>query len=329
MVWLQFLLSSAIVVATAVKLAEYGDVIAVRTRLGGLFVGTIFLAGATSLPELIASISSFRLGVPNLAAGNFFGSNMVNIVLLAGVDLFFYQVPLLRRVAVNHALTSTLATILMLVATISLFADIDLTIGWVGVDSLVIIGLYFSGMWLIQRENQSNTLAPAAVEPAAGFPSLTRGVVGFVIAAGILIAAVPLLVSASSEIAVLTGLGTGFIGTTLLSLVTSLPELVAVIAAIRLNALDLAVGNLLGSSVFNMLGLATADFFLTSGRFLGAIDTNFVLVGLLAMLLTNMALIGILARVERRFWFIELDSLAIVVVYLLGMALLYMRGIGI
>jgi cation:H+ antiporter len=267
--------------------------------------------------------------VPNLAAGNFFGSNMVNIVLLAGVDLFFYQVPLLRRVAVNHALTSTLATILMLVATISLFADIDLTIGWVGVDSLVIIGLYFSGMWLIQRENQSNTLAPAAVEPAAGFPSLTRGVVGFVIAAGILIAAVPLLVSASSEIAVLTGLGTGFIGTTLLSLVTSLPELVAVIAAIRLNALDLAVGNLLGSSVFNMLGLATADFFLTSGRFLGAIDTNFVLVGLLAMLLTNMALIGILARVERRFWFIELDSLAIVVVYLLGMALLYMRGIGI
>jgi cation:H+ antiporter len=329
MVWLQFLLSSAIVVATAVKLAEYGDVIAVRTRLGGLFVGTIFLAGATSLPELIASISSFRLGVPNLAAGNFFGSNMVNIVLLAGVDLFFYQVPLLRRVAVNHALTSTLATILMLVATISLFADIDLTIGWVGVDSLVIIGLYFSGMWLIQRENQSNTLAPAAVEPAAGFPSLTRGVVGFVIAAGILIAAVPLLVSASSEIAVLTGLGTGFIGTTLLSLVTSLPELVAVIAAIRLNALDLAVGNLLGSSVFNMLGLATADFLLTSGRFLGAIDTNFVLVGLLAMLLTNMALIGILARVERRFWFIELDSLAIVVVYLLGMALLYMRGIGI
>jgi cation:H+ antiporter len=329
MIWLQFLLSSAVVVATAVKLAEYGDVIAVRTKLGGLFVGTIFLAGATSLPELVASISSFQLGVPNLAAGNFFGSNMVNIVLLAGVDLFFYQVPLLRRVAVNHALTSTLATILMLVATISLFADIDLTIGWVGVDSLVIIGLYFSGMWLIQRENQANVLAPAAVEPGAGFPSLTRGVVGFVIAAGILIVAVPFLVSASSEIAALTGLGTGFIGTTLLSLVTSLPELVAVIAAIRLNALDLAVGNLLGSSVFNMLGLATADFFLTSGRFLGAIDANFVLVGLLAMLLTNMALIGILARVERRFWFIELDSLAIVVVYVLGMALLYVRGIGV
>ena len=58
MVWLQFLLSSAVVVYAAIKLAEYGDIIAVRTRLGGLFVGTIFLAGATSLPELIASISA-------------------------------------------------------------------------------------------------------------------------------------------------------------------------------------------------------------------------------------------------------------------------------
>lgn len=99
--------------------------------------------------------------------------------------------------------------------------------------------------------------------------------------------------------------------------------------AVRLNALDLAVANLLGSSVFNMLGLAFSGFFLTSGRFLGAIDMDFVLVGLLAMLLTNIALVGILARVERRFLFIELDLLAIVVVYLLGMPLLYMCGIGI
>ncbi|MBK7894248.1 MAG: hypothetical protein IPJ90_05065 [Anaerolineaceae bacterium] len=71
MVWIQFLLSSAVVVYAAIKLAEYGDIIAVRTKLGGLFVGTIFLAGATSLPELIASISAFQSGYPNLAAGNF------------------------------------------------------------------------------------------------------------------------------------------------------------------------------------------------------------------------------------------------------------------
>ena len=102
----------------AYKLAEYGDVIAVRTRLGGLLVGTVLLAAATSLPELLASVSAFRQGVPNLAAGNFFGSNMVNVLMLAVVDLLTTRVPLLRRVAVGHALTATLASTLMIVAAI-------------------------------------------------------------------------------------------------------------------------------------------------------------------------------------------------------------------
>ena len=60
---------AAIVVVVADRLAKYGDVIAVRTNLGGLLVGTIFLAAATSLPEFITAISAFRAGAPDLAAG--------------------------------------------------------------------------------------------------------------------------------------------------------------------------------------------------------------------------------------------------------------------
>lgn len=330
MVWILFLASSAIVVLAAIKLAEYGDVIAVRTKLGGLFVGTIFLAGATSLPEFIASISSFRSGVVNLAAGNFFGSNMTNIVLLAVIDLTHRQTPLLRRVAASHSLTASLATVLMLTAVIAMIADIDLAIGWVGGSSFIIIGLYIAGMWLIQRENQATAMrAPIVMEPADDFPSLRRGVIGFVIAAAVLMVAVPQLVNSSVGIAEITGLGTGFVGTALLSLVTSLPELVAATAAMRLGSFDLAVGNLLGSNVFNMFGLAISDFFLLDGAFLSLIDDTFVLVGLLGILLTNMALIGNLARVERKFLFFELDSLAILLVYLSGMYLLFIRGVGI
>jgi cation:H+ antiporter len=332
MVWLQFLLSAAVVVVAAVKLAEYGDIIAVRTNLGGLFVGTIFLAGATSLPELVASISSFQAGVPNLAAGNFFGSNMVNMLLLALVDLVNYQVPLLRRVAISHALTAALAGILMLVAVIFILAEVNVTIGWVGLESLLLIALYFGGIWLVQREN-TTAAAPSAIvpatAPAAGFPSLRRGVIGFSLAAAVLLVVVPLLVDSSNAIATITGLGTGFIGTSLLSLVTSLPELLAALAAVRLAAYDMAVGNLLGSNVFNMLGLSLADFFLLDGRFLGAIDPNFALVGLLGLLLTNLALVGTLARVERKILFIELDAVVIIVVYFLGMYLLFLRGIGV
>ena len=312
----------------AIKLAEYGDIIAVRTKLGGLFVGTIFLAGATSLPELVASISAFQAGFPNLAAGNFFGSNMVNMLLLALVDLINFQVPLLRRVAISHALTAALTSILMLVAIISIMDEVDLKIGWVGLDSLVIIGLYFGGIWLIQRESRTPTQPAPAAEPADDFPSLRRGLIGFFLSATALILIVPVLVSASTEIAEITGLGTGFVGTALLSIVTSLPELLAALAAMRMNAFDMAVGNLFGSSVFNMLGLGIADFFYVDGRFLGAIDNNFVLVGLLGLLLTNMALVGNLARIERRVLFIELDTLATIIVYFLGMYLLFTLGIG-
>ncbi len=330
MVWIQFLLAGAVVVVAAIKLSEYGDVIAVRTGLGGVVVGTFFLAGATSLPELIASISSFSSGVPNLAAGNFFGSNMVNVLLLALVDLIHLQVPLLRRVAVSHALTATLTTILMLMAAISIIGQIDVTIGWVGLDSLLIMGVYFGGVWLIQRESQGPkaSTAPAALEPGPEFPSLRRGVIGFLIAAAVLVAVVPVLVNASTEIATLTGLGTGFVGTALLSIVTSLPELLAALAAVRLGAFDMAVGNLFGSSVFNMFALGLADFFYLDGRFLGAIDPGFALVALLGLLLTNMALLGNLARVERKFLFLEIDTLLIIITYMVGMYLLFLRGIG-
>lgn len=328
MVWIQFAFSAAVVVYAAIKLAEYGDVIAVRTKLGGLFVGTIFLAGATSLPEMIASISSFRAGVPDLAAGNFFGSNMVNVLLLALVDLIVFRVPLLRRAALSHALTAALTTILMLIAIISMLAEIDLTIGWVGWDSLLIIIVYFGGIWLIQRENRAPGGGTAVPEPAPGFPTLRRGLIGFAAAAAVLMLVVPLLVDASAEIAVITGLGAGFVGTALLSVVTSLPELLAALAAVRMNAVDMAVGNLFGSSVFNMLALGIADFFLLDGRFLGMIDPSFALVGLLGLLLTNMALVGNLARVERKFLFIEIDAVLIVIIYLLGMYLLFLRGMS-
>lgn len=326
--WIIFIVAAGIVVYAANKLAEYGDVIAVRTGLGGLFVGTIFLAAATSLPELIASITSFRAGLPDLAGGNFFGSNMVNMFLLAIVDLVNYQVPLLRRVAITHTLTAALGVALMAIAVIFVMADREITIGWVGIESLILIVLYFAGAWLVQKEGQGGVdgMTPAGSQPAPNFPTLRKGIIGFAIAAIVLVAVVPALVQASADIAEQTGLGTSFVGTALLSVVTSLPELLAAYAAVRIGATDLAVGNLFGSSVFNMLGIGIADFFYTEGSFLNAIGEEFALVGMLGLFLTVLALIGNIARVERRFLFIEIDAVVIIIVYLLGLFLLLPTG---
>jgi len=329
MAWVIFVASSILLVLAATKLAEYGEVIAVRTRLGGLFVGTLLLAGATSLPELLTTISSVSQGAPNLAAGNLLGSCMINMLVLALLDLINRQARILRRVAMRHALSAGLGILLLGMTAFFLLADIGAMIGWVGVDSLLLVATYVVGMRLVQSNNLAGSGAPEAVGEIEGVPTLRRGLIGFAGAAAVLVVVTPSLVSSSKEIAEITGLSTGFVGTALLALVTSLPELVTTIAAVRLGAFDMAVGNLFGSNAFNIFALGLTDLFFLPGRFLGAIDPAFALVALLGLLLTSLALMGNLARVERRLLFIETDALIIIVVYFAGMWFLYTRGLGI
>ena len=174
-----------------------------------------------------------------------------------------------------------------------------------GVDSLLLVATYVVGMRLVQSNNLAGSGVPEAVGEIEGVPTLRRGLIGFAGAAAVLVVVTPSLVRSSKEIARLTGLGTGFVGTALLAMVTSLPELVTTIAAVRLGAFDMAVGNLFGSNAFNILALGLTDLFFLPGRFLGAIDPAFALVALLGLLLTSLALMGNLARVERRFLFFE------------------------
>jgi cation:H+ antiporter len=208
-----------------------------------------------------------------------------------------------------------------------ILGDIDLRIGWFGLDSLVLILVYLGGIRLIQRSGQASSTAVEVPVSRAVMP-LWRSSLGFAAATAVLALVTPYLVSSSKEIGEITGLGASFIGTSLLAMITSLPELVAVVAAARLGAYDMAVGNLFGSNVFNMFALGVADLFYTPGRFLGAIDPAFALVGMLGLLLTNLALIGNIARVERRLYFVEADALLILFLYFGGMFFLYVRGIG-
>ncbi len=89
MAWIQFMLSAAGIVFVAFKMTQYADVITARTRLSGMFVGTLLLAAGTSAPEIITNISSVRLGLPNLAAGDLFGSSMFNMLILALMSITY------------------------------------------------------------------------------------------------------------------------------------------------------------------------------------------------------------------------------------------------
>lgn len=326
MVWLLFIITAVLIVIAANQLAKYGDIIAVRTGLGGMFIGIILLAGATSLPELLTSVSSLNQNSPNLAAGNLLGSNLFNMFLLAIIDIAHRNQRILRRAALKHALTGSLAVFMIGSVVFFMLADIDIKIGWVGLDSILLVGMYILAVWLIQKDSSATPQSSTQAEIPGGFPSLRRGIIGFVAAAAALVIVTPAMVQSADEIALITGLGSTFIGTTLVAMVTSLPEMVTTFAAIKIGAADMAIGNLFGSNMFNMFAIGLTDFFYTQGRFLPAIDPSFLLIGMLGLLMTGMGLIGNLARLERRVWFIEIDALLLILMYFGGLFLLYVRS---
>lgn len=328
MIWLEFLVSAVLIVIAAMKLAECADTIAVRTKLGGMFIGTILLAGATSVPELFTTLSAINQQVPELAAGNIFGSSMFNMLMLAVLDVINPRTRILRRVAMNHALSAGLAVLLMGMAVFFVLADIPIQVAWVGVDSLILVGMYWLAMRLIYSRNRLGIQAMERVdEEAEGLPGLGAAVLCFVGAAAVLVIVTPWLVRSSVGIAEITGLTTGFIGIALVALVTSLPEVVTTVTASRIGAFDLAVGNLFGSNIFNIFALGSTDVYYLQGRFLGVIDPSLTLAGLAGLLLTSLGLVGTVAQVERRILFVEVDAWLIILGYVGAMLLLYSRGI--
>lgn len=326
MVWVTFFLTSMGIVFAAYQLAKYGDVIAIRTHLGGMFIGLLLLAGATSLPELLTSISALQQNSPNLAAGNLMGSNGFNMLLLAVVDLINPKKRILRNTALKHALSGSLTVFLIGLVVFFMLANIPFQIGWIGLDSLLIIAVYIVAVRMI-RGNDSSSAHPEQEESIPpNTPSLRHGLIGFGLAALFLVIITPIMVRSADEIAIITGLGTTFIGTTLVALVTSLPELVTTITAIRLGASDMAIGNLFGSNMFNMFAIGLTDIFYVNGRFLASIDPSLLLVGMVGLIMTGIGLISSLAHIERRIWKFEIDSTLMVIVYFSSLWLLYIRG---
>lgn len=328
-VWVTFGLSAVFIVLAAMQLAKYGDVLAARTGAGGMFIGILLLAGATSLPEILTAINSISAGEPDLAAGNFFGSNAFNMFIIAIMDVLSKNDRVVRNSYYKHALSGSLAVFLGTLALFFVVANpilskINFQIGWVGIDSLIITFFYIFAVYLIQKNDSDTVSAEMTADELKEIPSLRKGIIGFLLAASVLVIISPFMVKSSSVIAEITGLGASFVGSTLVAFVTSLPELVTTISALKIGAADMALGNLFGSNMFNMFGIAIADFFYTEGRFINVIDESFVVVGLLGVLLTSFALIGNVAKFKR-IKVIEVDSIIMIILYLGGMYILYLQ----
>jgi cation:H+ antiporter len=139
--------------------------------------------------------------------------------------------------------------------------------------------------------------------------------VGFVIGAIVILAAAPYLASSTASLADRLGVSRGFAGMLLLAVTTSLPEAVVTVTSVRAGTYDLAVGNLLGSNCFNMLVLVPLDVVDGGRSLLGDTGRELSIGALAGILLTGLAILGILDRAERRRRMIDLGPIVMLGVY--------------
>lgn len=327
---LAFVASGAGVVGAGVALARYGDAIAERTGMGRVWLGAVLLAGATSLPELATDVTAVRIGAADLAFGDIFGSCMANMLILGLIDLVHPRRRVLRSATFDHALAATLAITLLALATVYMLVPPSSTAHGVTIESLSLVVIYIAGARVVFRHVTRTTPGAvqseaAEVRSAEGTPSLRRAVAGFSVAALVIVVVAPLFARAAEGLAEVTGLGATFMGTWAVGFATSLPELVASIAAVRMGAFDLAVGNLFGSNAFNIVIIFALDVAHTGGPIFAAVSAVHVLSAIFSILLTALGLAAIIYRGQQRFKVVEPDALLIVATYCAAMWTIFMR----
>jgi cation:H+ antiporter len=334
-----FLGLAAIVATAGTILARSADRIAAATGLGRLLVGSVLLAAATSLPELSVDVAAVRGGMTDLAAGDLLGSSLMNLLILAGVDLAQRSGHrMLSREAASHALSATLSialTGLVGVAVLTAGRLPSVTVLGVGGWSWAILAAWLLGARMLFIDQRISVRAAeeatgkaaadrkaAPPPPSEPLPGLLLPTVLFAAAAVTLLLAGPRLAHVADELASASGLGRTFVGTAFVAVTTSLPELVASVAAVRMGAFDLAIGNTFGSNAFNMVLFVPLDAF-HEGPLFTAISPAHAVTALAVIVATAIAVLGQLYHEERRIPVFEPDAVLVLLVVIGALAMLY------
>ncbi|HQY87352.1 MAG TPA: hypothetical protein PK402_01755, partial [Tepidisphaeraceae bacterium] len=283
---------------------------------------------ATSLPELVVDVSAIRIGEPDLAVGDLLGSSLMNLLILAVLDLMHRsRSGMLSRMSAAHALSGTMSIALTALAALTIISGkqlADIQFAGIGVGGWMIVLAFLLVMRLVffdQKMAAEQTPLKLMPENEKQM-SLPRAATGYIGAAVAIVLAGPFLARSASIIADESGLGGTFVGSTFVALCTSLPELVTSLVALRMGAFDLAVGNIYGSNSFNMVLLAPLDA-VHSGPLFASISTSHLVTAMATILITSVAIAGQLYHAERRKRFIEPDATTIIALIILTFVFLY------
>jgi cation:H+ antiporter len=330
--WLAFLACAAVIVVAGSWLSRYGDVIADKTGLGGTWIGLALLATVTSLPELVTGVSAVTLAdAPNIALGDVLGSCVFNLLLLTILDVLQREESVFSRASRGHILSAGFGVILIGIVGFNLLLGDNpaatFALGHVGAYSLVIVLIYAVAMRTVFRYEQAELQAFVG-ERAERYPdiSLRQAAGRYAAAAAVVVGAGLFLPFVAKALAAAMGWHLTFVGTLFVAAATSLPEGVVTVSALRIGALDMAVSNLLGSNLFNILILAIDDAAFLTGPILAHVSPLHGLSALSAIIMTGVVIVGLLYRPRTRLLrFASWASLMLFSIYLTNSLILYLR----
>ncbi len=338
LVWLQFALCAALIGSAGYQLSRYGDAIARRTGLSGSWIGLALLATVTSLPELATGITSVTVAnAPNLAVGDALGSCVVNLVFLVVIDFFFRKELVWHRAGQGHVLAAAFGVVMLGLTLVSLLisqvkpsgamaAAASATQLGFDLTTPALLALYLVAMRTVFAYERDHA-ALQTVEVDDALPALRKAVIRFAMAASVVAGAGIWLPFVATDLANAMGWNKSFVGSLFVALATSLPELAVTLSALRMGALDMAIGNLLGSNLFNVAIIAVDDLFYRPGVLLASVSAVHAVTAGSAITMTGLAMVGLFFKPRGRVMrTVSWISLGMVAIYLLNTYVLFLYG---
>jgi cation:H+ antiporter len=333
--WFHFGISALFVVVSGLFIGRVSGELGERFHLGKAWAGAVLLSFATTLPELVATLTVVLRGDTGLAIGGVLGSVLFNLFIIVLVDLMDAE-PIYHRISKNHLLTGLLGCVL-LASTITGLALSTLNIpqlenlekiGFVGISSVAILFFYIIGQFILFQvaQNDNNTQPIKMATVFDRFTTLQVSGIYGCLAVIIIIAAWQLGISAE-RIGKTYNLSATFAGATLIGITTSLPELTNGIACALQREHDLAMGNILGANAVVIVVLAIADFVNfkeTLFSSLPPIDaTSSIVMASIGIVMQGVALGALAGSSTHRIWRFGTASILLLILYILSLVISY------
>lgn len=322
------------------NIAKYADRFASAAGIGHATVGMVVLAGLTSMPEMAVTLSAAISDSPQLAVNNLLGSIAMQITILALADAMIGRQALTVVAGNALVLLQTTMNILLLIAVALAVSIGDRAFLGAGLWSWGLAFGYLLAMWTVartpdqglwvarrtqrQREREERgEVEPGQAPPPDADEPVRPLVVKLAIGGAVILVAGFLLSRTGEAIAEQTGLGNSFFGAVFIAIATSLPETSSVVSSMRRRRYEMALADIFGTNLYNILLVFLVDLVYRGGPALNEVGQFSLVAALLGALLAGLFLVGLIERRDRTVARMGVDSLAVIVCYCAGLFLLY------